>query len=198
MFKLTNNMKNRDCKWIIGPNEKQYDDGVTGGGGIYFCKASDIPFWAYKYTHISEIIIPMDARVRKYETKLQSDKLILKSNKPIEEYYANLGYAACLDAVTKNGHMLKFMSKKQNKLLSKIAVTTSGLALQYVDEQSYEICEAAIRNTCVSLQYVKNQLPELCRIAMEQNPCAIKFITNPLLSYLSPFRKIRFENVQED
>jgi hypothetical protein len=49
------------------------------------------------------------------------------------------------------------------------AVKKYGNALEYVKEQTHEICLAAIKNHEYALKFVKEQTHELCMIAVKQN-----------------------------
>lgn len=51
-----------------------------------------------------------------------------------------------------------------------LIVQQNGLALQYVENQTPEICLAAVRKNGRALQHVKNQTPEICLAAVRQNP----------------------------
>ena len=60
------------------------------------------------------------------------------------------------------------------------AVERNGFALQYVKEQTLEICLEAVKQNGDALQYVQNQTPELCLEAVKQNGYAIQFV-NPII-----------------
>jgi ribosomal protein S30 len=52
-----------------------------------------------------------------------------------------------------------------------------GDALEYVREQTPEICLAAVKDTCDSLVFVREQTPEICLTAVKGNPytlCIVK------------------------
>lgn len=55
-------------------------------------------------------------------------------------------------------------------------VKTNGLLLHYVQEQTPEICMAAIKNNESAFKYVKNQTNELCIKALKLNPYIIMHI----------------------
>ncbi len=48
-------------------------------------------------------------------------------------------------------------------------VKHNGLALQLVDEQTPEICMAAVQNCPSAIRYVKNQTPEICMAAVKNS-----------------------------
>ena len=66
-------------------------------------------------------------------------------------------------------------------------VKQNGLALQFVKEQTPEICLAAVRRDAIALEYVKEQTPEICTEAVKQNANAVIYITNPMI--LNELRK---------
>jgi hypothetical protein len=51
-----------------------------------------------------------------------------------------------------------------------------GALLQYVENQTPEICMAAVQEDGTAVQFVKNQTPEICMAAIQQNGNALKFI----------------------
>ena len=63
------------------------------------------------------------------------------------------------------------MNKKDLK-----TVKRNGLKLQYVEEQTPEICIAAVKQNGYALQYVKEQSPELCMEAVKQNGYALQHV----------------------
>ena len=61
--------------------------------------------------------------------------------------------------------ILGFDPENQKECLK--AVNQSGLALQFVKDQTEEICLAAVKEETLALQYVKDQTPEICLAAIE-------------------------------
>ena len=70
-------------------------------------------------------------------------------------------------------------------------VKQDGSALQFVKEQTPEICMAAVKKDGWAIAYVKNQTMDICLAAVKQTPDAIKCITNP--DFLNIIRKQRPE-----
>jgi hypothetical protein len=60
--------------------------------------------------------------------------------------------------------------------LSLAAVRANGLALQYVREQTHEICMAAVAADGLALRYVKEQTTPICMAAVKQNGLALKHV----------------------
>jgi tryptophan 2,3-dioxygenase len=65
------------------------------------------------------------------------------------------------------------------------AVEQDGRALEYVKNQTYEICLAAVKEDYEVLSIVKNQTPELCMAAVQHDGFAItkmkkKMMTLPI------------------
>ena len=63
------------------------------------------------------------------------------------------------------------------------AIKKNGLALEYVEDQTPEICMAAVQQDGEALQYVKDQTPELCMAAVQQNGDARMYIKIQLSYY---------------
>lgn len=58
-----------------------------------------------------------------------------------------------------------------------------GHALQYVKEQTPEICLASVKKTGIALRFVKQQTPELCWEAVKETGYALQFVKDPILLY---------------
>ena len=73
------------------------------------------------------------------------------------------------------------------------AVRQDGWALEYVKEQTPEICTTAIQQYGWALEYVKEQTPEICIAAIQQNENATKHVNNNIMKEvkwrLNPFIK---------
>ena len=50
----------------------------------------------------------------------------------------------------------------------KETILEDGLALQFVNNQTEELCKIAVQQNWEALQFVKNQTKELCNIALAQ------------------------------
>ena len=59
-------------------------------------------------------------------------------------------------------------------------VQQEGWALEYVKEQTPEICMAAVQRNAYALLYVKEQTPELCAEAVKNDPDAWEFVDEAL------------------
>jgi hypothetical protein len=57
-----------------------------------------------------------------------------------------------------------------------LAVKQKGYALQYVKEQTPEICMEAVKENGYALQYVKEQTPEICMEAVKENGYALQYV----------------------
>jgi hypothetical protein len=77
--------------------------------------------------------------------------------------------------VKKDGYFLQYIDE-QTKEICLEAVKENGYALQYVKEQTPEICLAAVKQHGWALQYVKEQTPELCLAAVRENGHALCYV----------------------
>ena len=57
-------------------------------------------------------------------------------------------------------------------------VKKDSMQLEFVKNQTPEICLAAVQQSAYALVYVKEQTPELCSVAIRQNSDALKFVRN--------------------
>ena len=69
--------------------------------------------------------------------------------------------------VKENWRNLQFV-KNQTEEICKIAVQQNADALQYVINQTDDICKLAIQQNCYTLKFVHNQTIELCMLACIQ------------------------------
>lgn len=79
-----------------------------------------------------------------------------------------------IEAVKEDGIALEYV-KEQTPELCLIAVKQNGYALMSVKEQTPELCLAAVRQNGYALEYVKEQTPEICLAAVKQNGLALKY-----------------------
>src|SRR3989338_9805218 len=63
--------------------------------------------------------------------------------------------------------------KEQTDEICMVAVQQDGLVLQYVNVQTDEICMAAVQQNGWALAYVTNQTDEICMAAVQQNGQAL-------------------------
>jgi hypothetical protein len=80
-----------------------------------------------------------------------------------------------LEKVKKNGLALDYV-KEQTPEICIAAVEQNGNAIQFVKEQTPEICIAAVSQNGLALRFVKEQTPELCLAAVEQNGLALRYV----------------------
>jgi hypothetical protein len=66
--------------------------------------------------------------------------------------------------------------EEQTPELCIAAVQQDGLALEYVKEQTPELCLAAVQQNGCALRHVDEQTPELCLAAVQQDGCALEYV----------------------
>jgi hypothetical protein len=79
-------------------------------------------------------------------------------------------------AVRQHGLALEFV-REQTPELCLEAVMQNGSALKLVKEQTPEVCLAAVQQDGLALRFVKEQTPELCMAAVRQNKNALRFVS---------------------
>lgn len=137
-------------------------------GGLYFCEEIYLPLYLCHYGSIyATVSIPNDALVYKEAQKYKTNKLILHNIQPISELPLWLDATFAKKSVQINGLALQFV-KEQTKELCHLAVQSDGRALQFVKEQTAELCYLAVKRDSFALQYAKEQTEELCLLAVQQ------------------------------
>ena len=56
------------------------------------------------------------------------------------------------------------------------AVKETGLALEYVKEQTHEICLQAVKRDGYALRFVENQTPDICLEAVKRHGFALQYV----------------------
>ena len=59
-------------------------------------------------------------------------------------------------------------------------VKENGLTLEFIEEQTEEMCIMAVKENGLVLQYVKNQTEEICLEAVKQNQEALQYVNKKI------------------
>lgn len=85
-------------------------------------------------------------------------------------------FESCLTAIRKSrGLALEFV-REQTLELCMAAVKLDGMVLAYVRQQTAAICMAAVRQNGIAVKYVKEQTPEVCIAAVQNTACALGYV----------------------
>ncbi|TXG81882.1 MAG: hypothetical protein E6R13_05675 [Spirochaetes bacterium] len=94
-------------------------------------------------------------------------------------YIKNPTPEMCMLAVQNNGDSIRYIeSTLRTEELCIAAVSEFGLAIQHIDNPSYNVCRAAIKNDPLSLRFIDNQFEELCVTALNTDIYALTTIKN--------------------
>ena len=91
------------------------------------------------------------------------------------EEKCNLKGREALEAVKKNGYALQFVNEQTPEICLE-AVKENGYALQFVNEQTPDICLEAVKEDGYALQFVNEQTPDICLEAVKQEGDALQFV----------------------
>lgn len=91
----------------------------------------------------------------------------------------NLRGREALEAVKLDGLALQYV-KEQTEEICLAAVRQDGYALCYVKEQTEEICLEAVKRNVYALQFVKEQTEEICLAALKWDVCALQYVNEDL------------------
>jgi len=187
---LNDDLKHYDFEYKLGLNVdilpfNPIDE--CSGGGLYFCEESNCHiFWKDYGKKLALIEIPDDARVYVERDKFKADKIIIKDITNFDDvpdsFWINIlsknGYA-----VHQNGYVLEYV-KNQTEEICKLAVQHHGYALKYVKEQfkTEEICKLAVQQYGLALEYVKEQTDKICKLAVQQDGLALQYVKDPFLT----------------
>ena len=146
--------------------------GTCLAGGIYFTDIQKAYMW-FKYNasvmkYFRDVTIPDDARVYIEENKFKADKMLLGPRNVI-------GQDIIKQVIELNGFYLQYVKEQTNEMCI-LAVQRYGSALQYVNEQTEYICKLAVQQDGSTLKYVKEQTHEICILAIQQYCHALKYV----------------------
>jgi hypothetical protein len=152
--------------------------GECENGGLYFTTLDHIFEFMNFGDQIGVITLYSDSQVYTEKNKYKTDKFILEKIISVNDFLEK--FISPLEAVKQNGLALQFVDNKTLEICLE-AVKQNGLALYLVKNQTPEICLEAVKEHGITLQFVENQTPEICLEAVKQNGRALKFVENKTL-----------------
>lgn len=174
---MNNDLKHFDFTYKIGLNIDTLPFNPVGRcekGGLYFCEESNcFLFWKHYGQKMTLITIPDDARVYIDEDKFKSDKIIIERILNFNEISDDFW----INIFRKDPRALQFI-KNQTEELCKEAVKRYGMYLSYIDNPTEEVCRLAVKQDGLALQFVKKQTDEICALAVQQTGQALSYVKN--------------------
>jgi hypothetical protein len=85
-----------------------------------------------------------------------------------------------IELVNNDAYALRYVQNQTHEICM-AAVQQDGSLLQWVENQSLEICMAAVQQYGLALQYVHNQTPEICMAAVQKDGNALQCVENQTL-----------------
>ena len=149
-------------------------NGSCTGGGLYFCKESNCDiYWKDYGSKVALIEIPDDAQVYIELYNFKADRLIIKD---IVDF-VDMDDDFWLDILPleNSAHVLEYVREQTNDICE-FAVKQCGHNLEYVKKQTQLICELAVNQNGLALQYVKEQTSLICELAIKQDGLALQFV----------------------
>jgi phosphosulfolactate phosphohydrolase-like enzyme len=182
-YRLTNATENHNgFQYATGLNVDILLFNPTGkceDGGLYFFSSRQLPHfheYCYDIKYIREVTFEGITTPQIYASdgKYKCHSFVLSPRKPfyIDDPSLKLDI---LSIVSKDGHALEFV-KEQTHEICLAAVSNNGCALKHVKEQTPEICMASISNNTYALYYVEEQTHEICMATISNNGCALQYI----------------------
>jgi hypothetical protein len=158
-------------------------------GGIHITTLDNIHRYLGYGVYIAEIEIPADAVVLKDDGDIKADKIIIKNIKKLKDFDELWGNEKlCIRALKTRRSLflddnlyygrsrtIQYV-KNQTHEICMTALMKDGLLLKYVKEQTPDLCLAAVTQNGNAIKYVKEQTRELCKIAVNTNGCCIDWV----------------------
>lgn len=180
---LNKNLIHWDYKYIDGLNicpQTFNPSGQCSPGGLYFTMLKCMPMWVnYKSAYIVRVQILDDSIVYIENNKFKTDKfqidLSTKCSISKFEYLTDDKFRKL--AIEQNYLFLNYI-RNQTPELCELAVKNDPFALKHIRNQTFELCEFAVKKDPLVLKYIRNQTSELCEFAVKNNPLVLKFVRN--------------------
>lgn len=175
---VDNNAFNSDC---IIPETYSCPHFEKPDSGFHFCTSKEVPFWLYKGDKLAFVSIPDDAKIVNYKNGSKTDKVVINKIINIEDWEMWDDEVFCLIALACDRNSLQYI-RNQTPELCKLCVETDGSLLRYIRNQTPELCLIAVRRKGeFNFSYVKNQTPEICLEAVKAYGLALKYVKEQTL-----------------
>jgi len=176
MYKFLNDdMIHNNFEYQLGLNIDTEDFNPTdtcSKGGLYFCEESKCHlYWDNFGKYLGYVEIPNDAHIYIEDDKFKADKIILKKIEPFDNVNNEFWYKI----IKYDGLALEYVKEQSEELCLK-AVMKNGHTLLFVKEQTEKICLEAVKQDGFSLKYVREQTPKICWEAVKQNGHALSYV----------------------
>ena len=176
---LKENQEHYGLTYKLGINEDSLTFNPTGScesGGLYFSINEYITKFCDLGTKIAIIKLMDDALfyIEPNDDKFKTNKFIIEKIYTFQEFYTEYQKIAII-GIKYNNEILQYV-KEQTEELCKLAVQQNGDVLKYVKVQTDELCKLAVQKNGLALQYVNKQTNELCKLAVQQNGHALEYV----------------------
>lgn len=143
--------------------------------GLFFTDLHCIPMWIEDHVYIREVIIMEDSVVCVSQNKFKADKFILKEKILLSEFAYWLDESFCKLALYYDAYALQYIRNQTDEMCLK-AVTTNPFTLRFVRKQTDIICKCAVQQDGHALLYVHKQTEEICILAIRQNWAVLPYV----------------------
>jgi phage regulator Rha-like protein len=174
---LNNDYKHHNFTYNLGlnvDNEQFNPIGECQKGGLYFCELDKCHLYYSGFgNYLARIDVPDNAKVYIETDKFKADRLIVSTI----THFDNVPIEFWIKLLKYDGFALQFI-KEQTEEICKMAVQQNSNALNYVKKQTEEICKMAVQQNSNALNYVKKQTEEICKLAVQQYGLALVYVKN--------------------
>ena len=105
--------------------------------------------------------------------------------------FINLSEELCKLAVQQDGYLLEYV-KNQTEEICKLAFHNLKILhlINLVKNQTEEICKLAVQQNCYALYFVKNQTEEICKLAVQQDGNSLRYVRKKLKNFVNWLKKV--------
>ncbi len=148
-------------------------------GGLYFTEYAKIYMWINYNCElmqwVREVTIPQDALVCVEDDGFKANKIILSQRIPLKDLNIWNDPIMSLLAVRLNPSTLEYVHDQTYDLCLQ-CVLTNSFTLQYIKNQTQDICLETLKFDGLAIKYIRKQNLELCKQAVKTNGLALKYV----------------------
>lgn len=203
------------CK-VIGLNEKGFQhkykpglvendeefnpSGDCGGGGLYFCDASNIGlYWGIYGRNIAMLELLDNEPIYVEKSKCKTNRFIIGKILSIEDFFEELqtidyGHSKIIELLKNEPLYISHVKSPTEEMCitaiendpkyfdgcdGKVPNNSGVRALGCIKNQTLTVCERAVQIDERNLKFANIQTPTMCEFAIKQDPRMLKYVKEP-------------------
>lgn len=177
-FVMTEDFTYRDSKYVLDLNvDLNYnpENYYKCRNGLFCCREVDVPQFLNNGSKLAFISIPDDAKAEFAGSRIQADKIVVTKIIDLKDWEMWENEEFCIKAIRRYSNVAKYI--KNPEILFN-AIKWNPLALEFVENQTEEMCLEAVSRQPYTIQFVKNRTDKICAKALEKEPLTLRYVKN--------------------